>query len=162
MIFFIVGGFSRPCRFLGIRRIAYECSCPTLRFSVKKTDRKVSMSRPDQCSLEALASLALTPREAEVLFWVSQGKSNHDIGIILGAKTGTICKHVEHILGKLNVENRTAAAVIALGRYSSAEGAPESKPIQAWTAIATLIMAQLSNAWANTWEICGEMTCLIA
>jgi DNA-binding CsgD family transcriptional regulator len=66
------------------------------------------MSQPDQCSLEALTSLALTPREAEVLFWISQGKSNHDIGVILGAKTGTICKHVEHILGKLNVENRTA------------------------------------------------------
>jgi DNA-binding CsgD family transcriptional regulator len=56
------------------------------------------MSQPDQHSLEALASLALTPREAEVLFWISEGKSNHDIGVILGAKTGTICKHVEHIL----------------------------------------------------------------
>ncbi len=47
----------------------------------------------------------MTPREAEVLFWISQGKSNHDIGVILGAKTGTICKHVEHIFAKLNVEN---------------------------------------------------------
>ena len=120
------------------------------------------MSQPDQHSLEALASLALTPREAEVLFWISQGKSNHDIGIILGAKTGTICKHVEHILGKLNVENRTAAAVLALGTYSSAAPARESRPRQAWTAIATLVMAQLSDAWASTWEICDELTCLIA
>ena len=45
------------------------------------------MFQPDQCSLEALASLKLTPREAEVLLWISQGKSNHDIGVILGAKT---------------------------------------------------------------------------
>src|SRR5262245_46097514 len=120
------------------------------------------MSQPDQCSLEALASLPLTPREAEVLFWISQGKSNHDIGIILGAKTGTICKHVEHIFSKLNVENRTAAAVIALGTYSSAASARESRSGQAWTAIATLIMAGLSDAWASTWEICGEITCLIA
>ena len=50
----------------------------------------------------AIANPELTPREAEVLFWNSQGKSNHDIGVILGAKTGTICKHVGHILSKLN------------------------------------------------------------
>jgi DNA-binding NarL/FixJ family response regulator len=58
--------------------------------------------------------MGLTSREIEVLFWISEGKANHDIGIILGACTGTICKHVEHILSKLNVENRTAAAAIAL------------------------------------------------
>jgi DNA-binding CsgD family transcriptional regulator len=51
----------------------------------------------DQRGIEAFASLKLTSREAQVLFWISQGKSNHDIGVILGAKTGTICKHVEHI-----------------------------------------------------------------
>jgi DNA-binding CsgD family transcriptional regulator len=49
-----------------------------------------SPALPDQRSMMALASLSLTPREAEVLFWISQGKSNHDIGVILGAKTGTI------------------------------------------------------------------------
>ena len=62
----------------------------------------------------ALGSPELTPRETEVLFWISQGKSNQDIGVILGAKTGTICKQVGHILSKLNVENRTSAAVVAL------------------------------------------------
>ena len=67
----------------------------------------------DQRCLKALVSLRLTRREAEVLLWISQGKSNQDIGVILAARTGTICKHVEHILSKLNVENRTAAAVIA-------------------------------------------------
>ena len=75
-----------------------------------------SVSEYDQRSAEAFASLRLTPREAEVLFWISQGKSNHDIGVILGAKTGTIRKHVEHIFAKLNVENRTAAAVTALSK----------------------------------------------
>lgn len=61
-----------------------------------------------------LGSLGLTPRESEVLTWIAQGKSNYEIGVILRACTGTISKHVEHILAKLNVENRTAAAVIAL------------------------------------------------
>lgn len=74
-----------------------------------------AVSQSDQRGVKAaLGSPELTPREAEVLFWISEGKSNRDIGIILGAKTGTICKHVEHIFSKLNVENRTSAAVVAL------------------------------------------------
>ena len=68
-----------------------------------------------------LGSLGLTPREAEVLNWIAQGKSNYEIGVILMACTGTICKHVEHILAKLNVENRTAAAVMALAALASAK-----------------------------------------
>jgi len=76
-------------------------------FPLKRGTKIHSMSKPDRWSLEALTSLKLTPREVEVLFWISEGKSNQDIGIILGASTRTICKHVEHILSKLNVENRT-------------------------------------------------------
>jgi DNA-binding NarL/FixJ family response regulator len=67
-----------------------------------------------------LGSLGLTPREAEVLTWIAQGKSNYEIGVILRACTGTICKHVEHILAKLSVENRTAAAVVAIAALASA------------------------------------------
>ena len=62
----------------------------------------------------ALGSLGLTARETEVLTWIAQGKTNYEIGVILSASTGTICKHVEHILCKLDVRNRTAAAAIAL------------------------------------------------
>jgi DNA-binding NarL/FixJ family response regulator len=61
-----------------------------------------------------LGSLGLTAREAEVLAWVAQGKTNYEIGVILSVCTRTICKHVEHILAKLNVENRTAAAAVAI------------------------------------------------
>jgi DNA-binding CsgD family transcriptional regulator len=61
-----------------------------------------------------LGSLGLTQRETEVLSWIAQGKTNYEIGVILSAATGTICKHVERILFKLSVENRTAAAAIAL------------------------------------------------
>jgi DNA-binding NarL/FixJ family response regulator len=67
-----------------------------------------------------LGSLGLTPRETEVLTWIAQGKTNYEIGVILRACTGTICKHVEHILVKLNVENRTAAAVVALAALATA------------------------------------------
>jgi DNA-binding CsgD family transcriptional regulator len=120
------------------------------------------MSQPDQHNLEALASLALTPREAEVLFWISQGKSNHDIGVILGAKTGTICKHVEHIFGKLNVENRTAAAVVALETCRSVAPVPESKPGPSWAAVAGFITAQLYALWSDSCDLCDEIGRLVA
>jgi DNA-binding CsgD family transcriptional regulator len=111
--------------------------------------------------LEALASLALTPREAEVLFWISQGKSNHDIGVILGAKTGTICKHVEHILGKLNVENRTAAAVVAFETYRSLAPAPATKGGQAWAVITGLITTELCALWSDSCELYEEIARLV-
>ena len=52
----------------------------------------------------------LTPREAEVLSWVAQGKSNSEIAAILRVCTKTVDKHLERIYPKLGVENRTAAA----------------------------------------------------
>ncbi len=61
-----------------------------------------------------LQSLGLTTREAEVLLWLSQGKSNSEIAIILTTKVRTIAKHLERVFAKLMVENRTAAAHTAL------------------------------------------------
>ena len=68
-----------------------------------------------------LSSLGLTARETEVLSWIAQGKTNYEIGVVLSACTGTICKHVEHILCKLKIKNRTAAAVIALAALAKTE-----------------------------------------
>ena len=67
-----------------------------------------------------LGSLGLTRREIEVLTWITQGKTNYEIGVILGASTRTVCKHVQRILNKLKVENRTAAAAIAIGTLANA------------------------------------------
>lgn len=52
----------------------------------------------------------LTLREAEVLYWVAKGKTNRDVGDILAMSPRTVTKHMEHILQKLGVETRTAAA----------------------------------------------------
>lgn len=51
----------------------------------------------------------LTPRELEVIYWVSEGKRDREIAVILGCSPRTIEKHVCHILEKLRVETRTAA-----------------------------------------------------
>lgn len=63
---------------------------------------------------ESLTSLGLTPRQAEVLHWITQGKTNPEIGAILGASHHTIHQHVGAILSKLGVENRAAAMLRAL------------------------------------------------
>jgi DNA-binding CsgD family transcriptional regulator len=60
----------------------------------------------------------LTPREREVLFWLGQGKSNAEIGAILHIASATVGKHLERIYSKLGVENRTAAATVALREQS--------------------------------------------
>ena len=56
----------------------------------------------------------LTGREVEVLTWVAKGKTNRDIGEILGMSPRTVNKHLEHIYVKLGVETRTAAAALAI------------------------------------------------
>ena len=121
-----------------------------------------SPALPDRRAINAFASLKLTPREAEVLFWISQGKSNHDIGVILGAKTGTICKHVEHIFGKLNVENRTAAAVLALETCRSGTRGSERDLGQLWAAVAGFITTQLFALFSDSPELYGEVARLVA
>ena len=56
---------------------------------------------------------SLTVRESEVLLWIAKGKSNRDIGDILGLSSRTVNKHLEQIYVKLGVENRASAAVKA-------------------------------------------------
>jgi DNA-binding NarL/FixJ family response regulator len=70
----------------------------------------------DQASEEALLQerLPLTTREAEVLLWTARGKSNRDIGTILGLSPRTVNKHLEQIFAKLGVDNRTSAALLAI------------------------------------------------
>ena len=63
-----------------------------------------------------IAAFRLTQREAEVLYWVVQGKTSKDIGDILGSSPRTVNKHLEHVFEKLGVETRTAAANLALSK----------------------------------------------
>jgi DNA-binding response OmpR family regulator/DNA-binding CsgD family transcriptional regulator len=63
---------------------------------------------------EFSSELGLTTREGEVLSWLSKGKTNRDIAQILGLSPRTVDKHLEQIYSKLGVENRTAAAAVAV------------------------------------------------
>jgi DNA-binding NarL/FixJ family response regulator len=69
---------------------------------------------PDFSSFEPLLKLGLTPRAAETLLWLAQGKTNSDIATILGITESTVKKHVQEIFEKVGVETRGAATVRAL------------------------------------------------
>ena len=56
----------------------------------------------------------LTPREAEVLQWLAQGKTRKEISVILQVSEATVRTHLEHLYAKLGVTNRVEAANIAL------------------------------------------------
>ena len=66
--------------------------------------------RPQAAS--RLREADLTPREVEVLSWLAKGKTNRDIGDILGLSPRTVNKHLEHAYAKLGVETRASAAAL--------------------------------------------------
>lgn len=80
----------------------------------------LSHAAPQARASRTLQQVALTPRETEVLSWLSKGKTNRDIADILGMSPRTVNKHLEHIFEKLGVETRTAAAAVA-GQLLQAE-----------------------------------------
>ena len=77
----------------------------------------------DAAMLEGMMlAFKLTAREAEVLYWVVKGKTNRDVGDILGASAATVKKHLERVYEKLGVETRTAAASLAIERVRQLAG----------------------------------------
>ena len=82
-----------------------------LRRSQQQANREF---KPDFSSAEPLLKLGLTPRAAEALLWLAQGKTNSDIATILGITESTVKKHVQEMFEKLGVETRGAATVRAL------------------------------------------------
>jgi len=76
--------------------------------------------KPDFSSPAPLVQLGLTPRVAEVLLWVAQGKTNADIATILGISESTVKKHLLEIFAVLGVETRSAATLRALEALANA------------------------------------------
>lgn len=72
---------------------------------------KIATSRAG-VTVVSMKGYGFSARETEISLWLAQGKSNRDISLILHANLRTVEKHVEQILRKLGVENRTAAALL--------------------------------------------------
>tara|TARA_R110002049_G_scaffold23781_5_gene84563 strand:+ start:14989 stop:15750 length:762 start_codon:yes stop_codon:yes gene_type:complete len=70
------------------------------------------------CALTEAAAprdVALSPREVEVLEWIARGKSNTVIADILGISRHTVDTIVRRVFSKLDVHDRTTAAIRGLG-----------------------------------------------
>jgi DNA-binding CsgD family transcriptional regulator len=63
--------------------------------------------------LKREGAVLLTPRQAEVLHWIAEGKTNTEIATILGCSVETVKNHVKQIFQRLGVHTRTAAAAYA-------------------------------------------------
>lgn len=72
------------------------------------------MEEEGMASAAALRSLGLSPRESEVLFWIAEGKTYPEIGLIIETSVRTVEKHAENLIRKLEVESKAGAMRIAL------------------------------------------------
>ncbi len=79
-----------------------------------RTARQRTELRPAFASPAPLEALGLSAPEAEVLFWVAQGRTNVEIGNLLLTPEPAIRATLEQIFGKLAVQNRAAATLCAL------------------------------------------------
>ena len=98
-----------------LARVASHLRTARILQAARKAGKVPSLSLDDHPAQDRLTRrFQLTEREIEVLRWVACGKTNKDIGDILGLSPRTVNKHLEHIYVKLGVETRTAATSVAL------------------------------------------------
>jgi len=75
----------------------------------KANDNRTNTHKKGRLSL-------LTAQERKVLKLVTESLANKEIAATLGISPSTVKRHLEHILRKLHVKNRVAAAVYAVRR----------------------------------------------
>lgn len=85
-----------------------------VRMRLERAQQQRQSFQPSFDDSRPLEALGISPREAEVLLWVAQGKGNQEIAEILGLSVATVKKHTIHIFEKLGVESRTAATLRAM------------------------------------------------
>ena len=73
-----------------------------------------------------LMAFDISEREAEVLYWIAQGKKNSEIAIVLGISPRTVEKHVQKIYRALRVESRTQATIRAVNCLMQARSDPDT------------------------------------
>jgi DNA-binding NarL/FixJ family response regulator len=87
-----------------------------LRRLTDEADRKTEqpVSRPAEKRHEEALPEALSPRELDVLRLLAQGQTNRQVSQNLSVAVATVKNHVQHIISKLDVSDRTQAAVKAI------------------------------------------------
>ncbi|WP_405118989.1 response regulator [Pseudomonas leptonychotis] len=120
---FAAGGIDYVTKPINTEEVLARVASHLRTARILQTARAASQAQPltlnDEPAYATLsARFQLTEREVEVLRWVACGKTNRDIGDILGLSPRTVNKHLEHVYIKLGVETRTAATSVALAAMS--------------------------------------------
>jgi DNA-binding CsgD family transcriptional regulator len=63
---------------------------------------------------EIFARAGFTPRESDVIHWLTQGKSNEEIALLLHIRADSVSRHLQTIYEKMGVDHRVAATLRAL------------------------------------------------
>lgn len=107
------GGAPLELQELDRRVIVTLCRCNEGRYFllVREESQLVATGR--------LQSLGLSQREAEVMHWVCEGKTNAEIASILTLSISTVNHHMEHIFAKLGVDKRQKAIVAVMERLGA-------------------------------------------
>ncbi len=82
-------------------------------FDAREILVRIVQQTGDSAETVLQSAFGLTEREAEVLYWLTLGKTNRDISTILSLSARTVNKHLEQVFQKMGVDNRTSAAVLA-------------------------------------------------
>jgi DNA-binding CsgD family transcriptional regulator len=91
------------------------CGAVGVDWKVSPKEVRPRLSRTNSDSYQSTTSLceskldALSPREHEVFHWLELGKTNEEIGIVLGISHHTVKNHLDRIFQKLGVHNRYEA-----------------------------------------------------
>jgi DNA-binding CsgD family transcriptional regulator len=89
------------------------------RNAIRYTRALEARTDPTPPSLETLAALGLTRRQAQALQLLASGVSEHEIAARLGISVRTAQKHLEHCYRRLGVNSRSEAAAIAWASAAS-------------------------------------------
>lgn len=94
-------------------RLLFRALAPQLQWIGQQAQQLLVEHEVDACHDD---TINITPRQAEVLPWLILGKTNWEIGKILGIAEDTARQHVIAIMRALGASNRTEAAAIAARR----------------------------------------------
>lgn len=112
--------FLSPDPYSARQTYLVELLMPYLHVALSRIGENEDVAEPVELPVESL----LSPRERQVLDWMREGKTNHEIGHILNISPLTVKNHVQNILRKLKVCNRAQAVAtgVRAGLFSGELG----------------------------------------
>jgi LuxR family transcriptional regulator, quorum-sensing system regulator CviR len=102
------------CSFAGGKELDADRYLPLVEYMGYHVHMALMRTAPENTTLTDHCVKGLSPREVTILNWMKNGKTNWEIGRILGVSERTIRFHIESIFSKLEVTSRSQAVATAM------------------------------------------------